>query len=755
MQRKSLAALGGLAAAAAALLVGTTQFASARAEARLAASCQLANGIKHVISLQFDNVHLSRDNPNVPSDLEQMPHLLSFLRQNGSLISNHHTILISHTAGGILTSLTGLYPDRSGVTVSNSYDYYKPNGKATYTSAFKYWNAAVSAPDDPLPNMVNGDSGTPKTTPAPWVPFTRAGCDFGAVSVANTVLENNSTNAANGDMYSVFGPGSPEFLEAATPATKAKAYTDFVGIAVHCGLNGTGVCAGNANARGDNLPDEPGGGYAGQALFGAKYVNPAIAAGGTTVTDLNGNAIKDAAGNPGFPGFDAMPASTSLAYVAQMQEAGIPITYAYISDVHDNHAGQGAYGPGEPGYVAALKAYDDAFAAFFQRLAGDGIDRSNTLFVVNADEGDHFAGQEAQNCDGVTTPCTYTHGVTDLTNGAATPATWTPPTLNPAHPFVGEVGMDLKWLLGTNPAGGSIGYDISFDSAPSFYIDGQPQAVDSNGDIVVNDTLRKFEAAAATAKAFDPYVDSTQLTPVANYLADAPTLKALHMINADPKRTMSFTMFAQPDYYFQTFTPCKNGYKACISSAYAYIHGDYAPDIGRTFLGLVGPGVSSRGDVGLEGNGNGNDGGVWSDHTDVQPTVLSLLGLKDDYEPDGRVITDVLSPSALPKSLKAHTEAVTELGAVYKQLDAPYGSFDGYLLTASTKGIKAADARYLVIENAIKTLTSQRDGLADDIRTALNEASFDGQALDEHQATQWIDRAHGLIAAARALSLQP
>jgi hypothetical protein len=51
-----------------------------------------------------------------------------------------------------------------------------------------------------------------------------------------------------------------------------------------------------------------------------------------------------------------------------------------------------ASGPGEADYVAELKAYDDAFAAFFARLARDGIDRRNTLFVVTVDEGDHFAG---------------------------------------------------------------------------------------------------------------------------------------------------------------------------------------------------------------------------------------------------------------------------------------------------------------------------------------------------------------------------
>ena len=57
-----------------------------------------------MINIVFDNVHFSRDNPNVPSDLEQMPHLLDFVRDNGTLLTNDHTILISHTAGGIQTT---------------------------------------------------------------------------------------------------------------------------------------------------------------------------------------------------------------------------------------------------------------------------------------------------------------------------------------------------------------------------------------------------------------------------------------------------------------------------------------------------------------------------------------------------------------------------------------------------------------------------------------------------------------------------
>ena len=108
------------------------------------------------------------------------------------------------------------------------------------------------------------------------------------------------------------------------------------------------------------------------------------------MTGLDGPVIQDANGNKGFPGFDSMSASVSLSYVAAMQEHGVPVTYAYISDAHDNHAVPTAYGTGEAGYVAALKAYDNAFGKFFARLTQDGIDKSNTLFVFTSDEGGHF-----------------------------------------------------------------------------------------------------------------------------------------------------------------------------------------------------------------------------------------------------------------------------------------------------------------------------------------------------------------------------
>lgn len=295
--------------------------------------------IERLIYIQFDNTHFRRDNPRVPSDLEQTPSLLEFIRDNGTLLTNDHTILISHTGGGILSSLTGVYPDRHGQTVSNSYVRTSSSGSFSFPSSFGYWTDVVSAAGTPtVPNMVTPEG---HNAPAPWVPYTRAGCDVGAVAAANIVLENTGTGAT-GDITKVFGSGSPQWNEAAasaaapagTPA-RAKAQTDFVGFAIHC-AQGSPACAAGQD---DLLPDEPGGYTGFKGLFGAQQVNPLLTGQPATapLTDLLGQPITDPFGQPGFPGFDGMSAAVTLAYVAAMQERGVPVTFAYISDAHDFH----------------------------------------------------------------------------------------------------------------------------------------------------------------------------------------------------------------------------------------------------------------------------------------------------------------------------------------------------------------------------------------------------------------------------------
>jgi hypothetical protein len=352
------------------------------------------NKIRHVVYIQFDNVHFRRDVPNVPSDLEQMSNLRDFLTDNGTVLTDHHTPLISHTSVDILTTLTGVYGEKMGAPIGNSLPFFNASGGASFPSTFEYWTDPLETSPTPIPVMVDQRG---KIHPAPWAPFTRAGCDFGAFSIANMEFENTGS-----DLNNVFGPTSPEAAEVKANPNKAKA--DFLGIAVHCAQNSP-LCT---KGRPDVLTDEPGGYVGFNALFGGVNVAPAISPSGP-VKDIDGNVIQDAFGNPGFPNTFDPSASQTLGYLATMLEAGVPVVYGYIEDMHDNHASTGTFGPGEAGYVTQLGAANEAFGKFFARLAKDGINKDNTLFIVTADENDHFVGgaPSPANCDGVYIPCTY------------------------------------------------------------------------------------------------------------------------------------------------------------------------------------------------------------------------------------------------------------------------------------------------------------------------------------------------------------
>src|SRR5947209_11737877 len=508
--------------------------------------------VQHVIYIQFDNTHLTRDNPNVPSDLEQMPHLLNFIESNGTMITHHHTPLISHTATDILTSLTGVYGDQHGVPVSNSFRYFNPDGSSSTGVSFAYWTDPLFDPatltgTDTTYNMLTAEG---KNAPAPWVPFTRAGCNVGAVGTANTVLENIAT-----DIPTVFGPNSPQAAEVKANPTLATA--DFVGIGIHCAQSST-LCSSANGGQADKLPDEPGGYTGFNGLFGNKSVAPQISPSGP-VTDLNGNVIKDAKGNAGFPGFDSMSPAVSLGYSAAMQEHGVPVTYAYISDAHDNHVSATAMGPGQAEYEAQLKAYDDGFAKFFTRLQSDGINSSNTLFVFTADEGDHFVGgaPTPANCDGVTVPCTYSK--------------------------IGEINVNLSGLI-PGQTGVTTPFTVHADDAPNVYVTGNPAPGSASA--------RGLERAFGSVTALNPLTGTTQT--ISNYLADPVEQKILHMATAEPARTPTFTMFAKPDYFLTTGPNC-TPVASCVTQqpGFAWNHGDTTSAIVTTWLGMVGPGVQT------------------------------------------------------------------------------------------------------------------------------------------------------------------
>jgi hypothetical protein len=580
-----------------------------------------------------------------------------------------------------------------------------------FTSSFKYWTDTVDGTNETMPNMV-GDGG--QTTPAPWLTYTNAGCNVGAVSSANIVLENNST-APSGDMTRVFGVGSPEWNEANDPATRSKALTDFVGISIHCAA-GAAPCVGNANAKPDDATIFPGSDAGHLALFGAKYVNPAITGGQSCVKATDGSNITDPAGNCGFPGFDGALAKNTLGMVAQMQENGVPVTYAYISDAHDNHTLSRASGPGEADYQQQLRDYDAAFQTFFDRLAAHGIDKSNTLFVLTADEGDHFVGGTGAPDPANPGALTYTHAACPQASVAAV-------TPCPANQ-IGEINAKIGALL---PAG-EPPFDIHFDDAPTFYVNGQPERT--------NPSVRSLERDVAAAMAPNPYAGA--LLPIAERLADPVEEKTLHMVNADPKRTPTFTMFGNADFFYQTTNLSGScaGSNVCVNPGFAWNHGDFQEEIANTWAAFVGPGVAA----------NGVDSTTWTDHTDLRPTVNALVGLSDAYLDDGRVITQVVEDD--------DDDARQQLGSAYKQVNAPFGQFALDTLTASTNALEqpatpTGDLRYDAVESSIANLTFERDTLVGTIRAALNNGNG---KIDGEQARAWVKQARSLLARAHDLA---
>jgi len=236
-------------------------------------------------------------------------------------------------------------------------------------------------------------------------------------------------------------------------------------------------------------------------------------------------------------------------------------------------------------------------------------------------------------------------------------------------------------------------------------------------------------------------------------MADTVGEAALHMVNSDPRRTPNFTLFADAFYFIKTSnTKCTDlpppqpalTVADCIDYHFAWSHGDIQPQIATTWLGIVGPGVQAR----------GIDSRTWADHTDVRPTILTLVGLKDTYETDGRTLTQILEPNVIPNTLKG--SKIRALGTVYKQLDAPFGQFGTSILVASTNAVKSGtptdDSHYTTVSSQIVSLTQRRDALADQIRTGLNNAEFNGTKLKDKQIKAWIRAARALINEAEALA---
>jgi hypothetical protein len=126
---------------------------------------------------------------------------------------------------------------------------------------------------------------------------------------------------------------------------------------------------------------------------------------------------------------------------------------------------------------------------------------------------------------------------------------------------------------------------------------------------------------------------------------------------------------------------------------------------------------------------------------------MALLGLKDDYVHDGRVLFEVLNPAVLPKSLAAQYGTLLQLARVYKQINAPFGQLATDSLSISTAALVSnsdGDATYNNLEGKISDWTTRRNGIATQMRAMLEAAAFSGKAINNTQAQQLIQQGQAL-----------
>jgi len=226
---------------------------------------------------------------------------------------------------------------------------------------------------------------------------------------------------------------------------------------------------------------------------------------------------------------------------------------------------------------------------------------------------------------------------------------------------------------------------------------------------------------------------------ISQFLADSVEMKILHMVTADPARTPSLVMFADPDYFLFAGAPNCNSPCVTENPGFAWNHGDVQPQITTTWLGMVGPGVRD----------DGVDGQTWSDHTDIRPTILLLAGLKDDYGHDGRVLSEALTGAALPPPLTGNGNIFRQLAESYKQINAPVGQFGLGTLSISNSalisGDPSDDSTYNQLENTLTNLNAQRDSLASQMIHILENAAFNGKPINPAVASALIQQANQLL----------
>jgi hypothetical protein len=245
---------------------------------------------------------------------------------------------------------------------------------------------------------------------------------------------------------------------------------------------------------------------------------------------------------------------------------------------------------------------------------------------------------------------------------------------------------------------------------------------------------------------------------IVKYQAGALEQRVLHMQTADPLRFPTYTLFPKGDYFFST-----SGAPVSINSSFAYDHGYYSPNIDITWAAVAGPGVAVRGVDGpqpAEGNQpsdpeatktvpQASTKGTWVEEADIRPTMLYLLGLKDDYQSDGHVITQAL------RSVSPALAATALLAAGYDQINSSVGQFATDTLIADTRALASGsgsnDAAFAIEQATLHSLADDRDHAAAQIKNVLSAAAND-QSPNHGQVASGLAHVQELLRRAHQLA---
>ena len=137
---------------------------------------------------------------------------------------------------------------------------------------------------------------------------------------------------------------------------------------------------------------------------------------------------------------------------------------------------------------------------------------------------------------------------------------------------------------------------------------------------------------------------------------------------------------------------------------------------------------------------------------DIRPTLLSLVGLKDDYQSQGRVLAEDLHPWALPEGVEDSGDEFAELARAYKRINAPVGDLGLASLKISTAALAGDEDTYNNFENALQVITSFRNELADEMLERLTDAEFHGKHINGGKDRLLIQEANALADSVQLLA---